>query len=169
MKKFFYIIIAACFFVACKSDKKENGAQGEKNLAAASAVHKSVESGDVSKLGDYIAADAVDHAGKNGDIKGLDSIKTELAKYKEMSTDMKSEITKEMGDNDYTFQWMRFTGTASTADMGMPVGTKYNMTAIHVCKFKDGMIVEHWEFRQPVDLMKMMPRQPMDNKDSTKM
>ena len=66
---------------------------------------------------------------------------------------------------------MRFTGTAATSDWGMAVGTKYDMTAIQVSKFKDGKATEHWEFMEPRELMKMMPPPPppMGNKMDTMM
>jgi len=95
-----------------------------------------------------------------GDIKGLDSIKAELAKVHMMSTDIKVETVKEFADNDYVFQWLHFTGTAATSDMGMPVGTKYEMNAMEVSKFNsDGKATDHWEFMEPAEMMKMMQQQ----------
>ena len=147
-----------CMLASCNSDNKSSGnnnAQGEKNLAAFHAINKAVESGDMSKIGDYIAADGIDHAGENGDVKGLDSIKAQLAMVHTMAKDMKTEIIKELADSEYAFVWERYTGN-SDGNMGMPKGP-YNVTTLHVAKFKDGKSTEHWEFMQPADVMKMMP------------
>ncbi len=177
MKKILFTITAGmfCFFISCNSgsntsaENKSNDA-AQKNLAAANAVNKAIETGDVSNLGDYIAADGVDHAGMKGEVKGLDSIKAELAKIHTMAADMKMETIKELADSEYVFQWMRFTGTAATADMGMPAGTRFDMSAIEVSRFKYGKAIEHWEFMQPADMMKMMgPQQGMGNKKDTTM
>ena len=175
MKKFLFAIPVGMLSL-CMSCS-DNG--GGKNLDAARAINKAVETGDTSKLSDYLAADAVDHS-DHGDIKGADSIKSAIAKIHLMVKDMKIETVKELADGEYTFQWMNYTGTAITSDMGMKAGETFKMTAIQVSKFKDGKSTEHWEFMQPADMMKMMSamgagsnmnnkmNDKMGHKDSTK-
>ena len=146
--------------ISCNDDKGGEGklsAQAQKNLDAVHLINKAVETGDVSTLDKAIAADAVDHTSM-GECKGIDSIKSELSKIHTTATDMKGETIKEFADDEYVFQLMRYTGTTATADMGMPAGTKYDMNVVHVSKFKDGLAVEHWEFMQAADMMKMMPQ-----------
>ena len=41
-----------------------------------------------------------------------------------------------------------------------PAGTKYDMTVVHVSKFKDGKATDHWEYMTMGDMMKMMPPPP---------
>jgi len=41
----------------------------------------------------------------------------------------------------------------------MPAGP-YNMTGMQVVRCEDGKIVEHWEFMEPREMMKMMPPPP---------
>lgn len=159
MKKNLFAIIAVLIFACSCSEKKTETTTSittEKNLTATKEINKAIESGDVSKLGDYIAVDVVDHASPLGDIKGIDSIKAMLGKIHTMGTGMKMEIIKTLADDDYVFEWMRLTGTTATPDWGMPVGTKYDINAVQVSRFKDGKAVEHWEFMQPADMAKMM-------------
>jgi predicted SnoaL-like aldol condensation-catalyzing enzyme len=75
------------------------------------------------------------------------------------SKNAKTEIIKELADNDYTFSWLRFTGT-SAGKMEMPAGP-YDMKMIEVVRFKDGMAVEHWNFMEPADMKKMMGQMGM--------
>jgi len=147
------------FFTSCNNDTggSKLSAQAQKNLDACHTINKAVETGEVSPLDNIIAADAIDHTSM-GECKGRDSIKAELAKIHTMGTDMKAETLKEFADDDYVFQWVRYTGTTATSDMGMPAGTKYDWSTVHVTKFKDGMATEHWEFMQAADMMKMMPQ-----------
>ncbi len=160
-----------CFFIACNTPTGQGGndAAAQKNLAAAHAINDAIQSGDVSKLNDVIAKDAVDHAGPMGEIKSGDSIIAMLGKIHTMATDMKMETIKELADTVYVFQWMRFTGTSASPEMG-PIGVKFDMTAIEVSKFSNGKLTEHWEFMQPADIMKMMNSQPpnMNNMDMKK-
>src|SRR6266542_5315790 len=86
MKKLLIPSIAlflACFFISCNSANNSGGTsdKAKKNLDNVNGVTKMFESGDFSKSGDYIAADATDHAGPNGEIKGLDSIKAMFNHY----------------------------------------------------------------------------------------
>src|SRR3984957_5372032 len=168
MKQLFSIVTAALVcadifsFGSCTSASNAPVAQAVdsaalKNLAANSAIDRAIESGDVSNLGDYIATDAVDHSGEHGDVIGLDSIKAELAPlHKLAANDLKFEVVKELADSDYVFQWVRMTGTATSTDMGVPVGSKFSVASMNVSRFKNGKATEHWEFMQPADMMKMM-------------
>lgn len=56
---------------------------------------------------------------------------------------------------------MRLTGTTASADWGMPVGSKYDINAVQVTRFKDGKAAEHWEFMQPADMARMTGTQPI--------
>jgi len=166
MKKSILVLTAGILLLsACNNGdemkKPAGNAVAEMNLKAVNGINDAIMSGDYSKLGDYIAADAVDHSNPTGDIKGLDSIRASMQAMSSMATNMKYEILKEFADSTTTIQWLRFTGTAKQA-MGpnMPAGSNYDMTAIEVIKMKDGKAVEHWEYMLAGDVMKMMPPPP---------
>lgn len=165
MKKIFLILSAVGFLlVSCeekKTDSVDNDAR-EKNLTAITEINKAIQTGDISKLDQYIAADAVDYASPFGDIKGVDSIKNMLGKIHTMGTDMKMENIRTVADGEYVFQWMRLTGTTASEDMGMPAGSNYDINAVQVSRFADGKLVEHWEFMQPADMAKMMDPQTLE-------
>jgi predicted SnoaL-like aldol condensation-catalyzing enzyme len=144
------------------TDKKDNS-MAEKNIAASHIVNKAFETGDASAIDNAVANDFVDHTDQ-GD-KNRDSLKTMIAVMHKEFPDMKMEMIKEMADDDYVFSLMRWTGT-SNGQMGMPKGP-YDMKAIEVVRFKDGLAVEHWSYMQPADVIKMMPPMPaakMDDK-----
>lgn len=140
--------------IACNSGMS---ATAKKNKEVNDAITKAYESGDFSKMGDYIAADAVDHGGQNGDVKGLDNIVAELKMYHDQMPDMKSETLMETANDEYVMTWSKVSGTAKTDGMGMKAGQKIEMTSVDVAKFKDGKAVEHWIYMDPKDMMQMMP------------
>jgi predicted SnoaL-like aldol condensation-catalyzing enzyme len=170
MKKvlFFTMMSLLICSMSCNNEKTESGMsdKAKKNLETAQALTKMFETGDWSKTGDYIATDAVDHAGMKGDVVGLDSIKAEFAVFSKTMSDMKNEPVKEMADDDYVFQWMKESWTMKEDGMGMKAGQKGNADAIEVSKMQDGKVKEHWSFISYTDMMKMMSSQPpaMDNK-----
>ena len=176
MKKFLFIISAGllCFCISCNTKSESSGSsgntQGEKNIATVHAVNDAIETGDLSKVDQYITADAVDHAGEHGDIKGLDSIKANLAHFHEAYKDMKLEELQDAASGDYVFSLTKFTGTSTMESMGAPAGTSFDMNSVQVVKFdKDGKAVEHWEYMQMSDMMKMMPQSGMDHMMDKKM
>lgn len=159
MKKLLFVISAGffCFLISC-NDKEEGGmsAAAKKNLDAQHGVINCFNTNDFSKLGDYIAEDAVDHAGEQGDIKGLANMKAEFEKMSAGNDNAKTETIKELADDEYVMSWLHFTGTLKTDQMGMKAGDKYDMKAIELARFKDGKAVEHWTFMEPRDMMNMM-------------
>ncbi|MFI5133247.1 MAG: ester cyclase [Chitinophagales bacterium] len=170
MKKLFFpvAVISLCFFMSCNNgDAGKMSAQAQKNLDAANAINKMFETNDWGKVGDYIATDAVDHAGAKGDVKGLDSIKAEFAEFGKTMSNMKNVTVKALADDDYVFQWNTETWTMNVDEMGMKAGSTHTADAIEVSKFnKDGKVAEHWSFISYTDMMKMMQQPPM--MDSTK-
>jgi predicted SnoaL-like aldol condensation-catalyzing enzyme len=123
---------------------------------------KAYEAGNFSKMGDYIAADAVDHGGESGDVTGLDNIVSEMKRYHDMMPDMKMTDVVSLANDDYVFTWSTMTYTEN--------GTPKKMTGVDVSKFKDGKAVEHWVYMDPKELaammMQNMPAQAMPG-DST--
>jgi hypothetical protein len=169
MKKILWISAIGCFAccIGC-NNKPDTGisAAAQKNLDAMHGVVKCFEDKDFSKLGDYIAADAVDHAGDAGDIKGIDSLKANYARWAS-GIDEKAETIKELADDEYAMQWEHYTGTYKADMMGHKAGEKFDMKAIEMAKFKDCKAIEHWVMMEPGDLMKMMGNMQMPS-DSTK-
>src|SRR5678810_1051466 len=104
---FSFVVIAYCIscYTNIVTSTKSAGSMDDEqqNIGTAHGVNAAVIAGNVSNLDSFIAQDAVDHSGMTGDIKGLDSIKAELAKVHMMSTDIKVETVKEFDDNDYVF------------------------------------------------------------------
>ena len=62
---------------ACKSETDNHNSQAEKNTANSKEVYRAAETGDVSRLDNFISADFVNYSGGAGDkeIKGRDSLK----------------------------------------------------------------------------------------------
>jgi len=158
MKKLLFapILLLGIFMISC-SNEGGMSATAKKNLDANHAIIKTFETKDFSKLGDYIAEDGVDHAGMTGDIKGLAAMKAEFEKMSAVNENPKTEIIKELADDEYVMSWLRFTGTLKVDQAGMgKAGDKYDMKSMELSKFKDGKAVEHWSFMEVADMMKMM-------------
>lgn len=154
-------ILCNCFALplsSCKS-KKSIGIteKGKTNLEAMHGIRQCFIEKDFSKLGNYVDVDCLDHSGDQGDLKGLDKMRAEYEKWAPMFDITKSEVIKEMADDEYAFVWVRFTGTMKMKEMGMKPGTKFSKTDVEVARFKDGKVVEHWTFIEPMDMKQVVP------------
>ena len=163
---FIFLIVVTSCLISCGAGDKGMSAKAQKNLENSKAIAKMFESGDFSKIGDYIAADAVDHASPRGDIKGLDSLRALFNEYHNMTSDAKNEVVKGLADDDYSMMWLKQSWTAKADDpmMGMKAGEHGTAESIEVTKHNtDGKITEHWSFMSMNDMMKMMQKaMPMD-------
>jgi predicted SnoaL-like aldol condensation-catalyzing enzyme len=168
MKKIFLTFTCGVFLLtSCNSGKKEDSTTGkdnvmsQKNLDASHVVNKAFETGDPSGIDGVVASDFVDHTEK-GDMN-RDSLKAAVKMVHATNKDMKMDIIKELADGDYVFSMMRFRGTSDGSMM--PAGP-YDMHAVEVVKFKDGKAVEHWEYMEPGEMMKMMEKSHNEMKKS---
>src|SRR6187455_1254128 len=103
MKKLFFMLAVVILnsLIACNSDIGGMSATAKKNKEVNTAIMKAYEAGDYSKMGDYIAADATDHGSYIGNVKGLDSIVVAMKRYHDQMNNMKSEVIREMADDEY--------------------------------------------------------------------
>lgn len=145
---------ALCLLAACNNTQQSGSSQSamaQKNLEALHTVNKAFETGDVSHIDEVVAADFVDHSDR-GDM-GRDSLKAMITQMHKSGMDMKMEVIKEMADDDYAFEMVRYYGNGD--GVMMPAGP-YNMHAVEVVRFKDGKGVEHWAYMDVGEMMKMM-------------
>lgn len=154
MRNLFVLLFIAIgsICVSCNSGGGMS-ATAKKNMEVNDAIMKAYEAGDFSKMGDYIAADAVDHGSDKGvDVVGLDSIVADMKRFHAMMPDMKATETRSLADDEYVFTWATVTGTMN--------GKTMTMQSVDISKFKDGKAVEHWVFMDPKEMAQMMQSMP---------
>ena len=177
MKKLFFTAAAAIVLLYSCEEKKSTSTtnNAERNTQRNKMVYEAMETGDVSKLDSFISKDIVDH---EHSIKGIDSLKAMFANVHNHMSGLKFEIVSDAtsANGEYHFTWFKMQGTCTDGSMGMPAGTKMDMTGVDLVRIKDDKAVEHWGFSDPQEMMKMMGDHKMDGgmdhkmngKDSTK-
>ncbi len=162
MKKFAFILTACTgiMFYSCSGKGGGMSDAAKKNLDNDHAINTAIQTGDTSKLANVFADNCVDHTGMTGEVKGATAIKAELASIHTMSADMKTEVVSEVANDDYSYEWLHWTGTSAIDGMGMKKGQKFDMNGLEVTKHdKDSKATDHWEFTLNSDIAKMMPQQ----------
>ena len=158
-------ICLSCSDSSVASVEGKENSRIQKNLEAWHAVSMAFATGNTGALDSVIADDYIDHTPR-GDYIGRDSVKANVSRVHANIKDIKMETIKELVDEEYGFFWMRFTGNRIEAK-GMSSGP-FHLTAIEVVKFHDGKAVEHWEYTEMKELMKMMQQRGSGPADSAK-
>lgn len=166
MKQVFFALAAAAVLISCNDSAKVAGANDQndaakKNTENIKEVYRAIETGDVSKMKEYVSEDFIDHNAMpdNSDIKGRDSV---LKMISEINTYFEPGFKMEyMGDatsEDGTWQYsmVRMKGKAKQNPWGMPVGMDIDDTSVDVVKLKDGKATEHWGFMSMKDFNEIM-------------
>lgn len=159
MKKFLLLISVSSMLliISCNNEQKgELSDAAQKNLDAFNEVSKCFETKDFSRLGDYVAEDAIDHGGQEGEIIGLANWKSEFEKWSANTEGDKNETIVALANDDYVMAWMRFTGKTKVDQMGSKAGENFDIRTVEIAKFKNGKVVEHWVYLDPAEMMKMM-------------
>jgi len=174
MKNLLFSLIAMFvgFLISCESGIDNHNSQAEKNTANAKEVYHAAETGDVSKLDDFMSPDFVDHSGGAGDrdIKGRDSLKARVSEMHNHIRDLKFDVVASATSDDglYSFTMVKLTGTTTDSSMGLPPNTKMEGTAVNVIRIKDGMFTDHWRFMDTREVVQMMQQGTNSTIDSSK-
>jgi predicted ester cyclase len=142
MKKFLFIILPGfiCLLISCSSKKESSNCISDKtrkNLEAFHYVSDAFISGDISKIDSGVASNFIDHT-VQGDLD-VAGFKARIIAMTKGVPDMKATPQKVFADDDFVFAQMIVSGTSS----GHPFALHY----IHVAKFKDAKVVEHWQYQ----------------------
>jgi len=169
MKKLVVAFSAIALFAlfACNSNSGGMSDKAKKNLENARAISKTFETKDLSKLGDYIDSNVIEHASPDGNQKGLENLKKSFEEMIGAMSDAKMEAVQEMANDDYVFQWLDESWTQTKEAMGMQPG-QYNFKVVEVSKFNtDSKVIEHWAFMDFNDMTKMMQIMTAASADTT--
>ena len=108
-------------------------------------VEEGIVKGDLSVIDKYVAEDAVNHSAPPDMPKGREGIKQLFKMLRNAFPDYQVSFDDEIAEGDKVVQRVTVTGTMKGEFMGMaPTGKKGSWMEIHIVRFKEGKIVEHW-------------------------
>lgn len=166
MKKLL-VVVAIGIIISCNDKNSNNSSNAntaaQQNLEAAHNIGKAFETGDTSLISKAVDADFVDHK-DNGDIKGIDSLKTFVLASHDHIKNLKMETIKELADDEYVISWIQFSGTGD--GQGGTLQGDFNIRGVEITKFKKGKATEHWEAMDMRDVSKMMQQLTPPQNDS---
>jgi predicted ester cyclase len=152
------LVTLFCFFTSCTNSKQDCVSETtKKNIEAMHGILNCFNTGDFSKLGDYVADDCIDHSsGGKKDIKGLEQMKANYEQWMQMVENSHTTTKVEMANDEYVISWVNFEMTMKTDLPTKKVGEKFEKSDIEMLKFRDGKAIEHWTFIDARDLDKVL-------------
>jgi predicted ester cyclase len=120
--------------------------------------------GDVAALAELIAVDGIDHGAAPNEPQGLEGARRSMLWLGRVFSDQRWQINKVIGEGD-TVVLLCTHHARQTGDlMGIPpTGREVHYDYVHVVRFQDGKVVEHWGVRDDLTLMRqlgVLPERP---------
>ena len=114
----------------------------ERNLATfRSLIDRGFDGGDARAVDAACAPDCVEH--QDG-FTGMESVKQGIGFLHALASDFHITIEDIVAAGDRVWARLRARGTHTGAVLGGPTGRTFDITVIDICRFSNGMIVEHW-------------------------
>ena len=103
-----------------------------------------VNTGNVNKIGNYIAPSYTEISGGQKRIVGIEGAKEHIAGVRNTYADLTIEIDQQIAEDEWVVSCVTARGTHKGRWLGMkPTGKSVTITAVNVDRVVNGMIVEH--------------------------
>ncbi len=117
----------------------------QENIAAQQSFGEAVNSGNLSRLRDIVAPDAVDHDPAPNQGMGPEGFIAYFTELRTAFPDLKIAVDHMVADDDNVAFAYTVTGTHDGPLMGFaPTGRKISARGMQITRFEDGMQVERW-------------------------
>ena len=114
--------------------------------------------GRLEVVDEVIAANFVDHAQlPPGVPAGKEGVKALIGALRSAFPDMKVTIERQIAEGDLVVQHVSAAGTMTGDFAGMPASGKHaRWEAIHISRFADGKVVEHWSVQDQLGMLQQL-------------
>jgi predicted ester cyclase len=131
----------------------------ERNLATFRAlIDRGFGSGDLRAVDATCSPECVEHQDGFTD---LESVKGGIGFLHALASDFRISIEDVVAAGDRVWARLRAQGTHSGPVLGGPTGRRFDITVIDICRFSDGLIVEHWGVPDRLAQMQQLGVVPM--------
>lgn len=119
---------------------------------------------DLDAVADVVAADSVDHSARPGEPGGIEGVRRTMQMLDAALSDQRFEVHQTIEDGDTVVVHFTHHGLFTGELMGMPpTGATVATPHIHILRFRDGLVVEHWGIHDHLAFMaqsRAMPPRP---------
>ena len=132
----------------------------EENKAAAARIPLEVFSqGKLEVIDEVISAEMTDHGPPQlpGQPPGREGVRVLAAAVRQAFPDLNMTISHEVAEGDLVVQHVTTSGTMRGEFAGMPPsGKQATWDSIHIARFRDGKVVEHWVVQDQLGMLQQL-------------
>ena len=111
----------------------------------------------VDLVDDLVAEDFLNHPAINQQQRGRQNLRDVVRIFEKAFPDFRYEVEDVVAEGDKVAVRDVFTGTHEGDFMGIPAtGNHVTMQTIHIYRFEDGRIAEHWAVRDELGMMRQI-------------
>ena len=117
--------------------------------------------GDVDALAEVIAPDVIEHGARPDEPAGFEGAKRTMLWLGRVFSDQRWEIHQVIGEGDTVVVRATHHGRHSGELMGIqPTNRQVAYDYVHIVRFRDGKVIEHWGIRDDLTLMRQLGALP---------
>jgi predicted ester cyclase len=114
-------------------------------------------SGDVDGLAEVLAEDGIDHGARPEEPQGLAGAQQTMLWLRSVFSEQRWEIRQVVGEGDIVVVYCTLHGRHTGDLMGIPpTNREVAQDYVHIVRFRDGKVVEHWGVRDDLGLMRQL-------------
>jgi predicted ester cyclase len=114
-------------------------------------------SGDVDRLAEVIAEDSIGHGARPDERQGLAGVQQTMLWLRSVFSEQRWEIRQVVGEGDIVVVYCTLHGRHTGDLMGIPpTNREVAQDYVHIVRFRDGKVVEHWGVRDDMGLMRQL-------------
>jgi predicted ester cyclase len=121
-------------------------------------------SGDVDGLAEVLAEDGIDHGARPDEPQGLAGAQQTMLWLRSVFSDQRWEIHQVIEEGEVVVVYCTLHGRHTGDLMGIPpTNREVAQDYVHIVRFRDGKVVEHWGVRDDLGLMRqlgVLPERP---------
>jgi predicted ester cyclase len=121
-------------------------------------------SGDVDGLAEVLAEDGIDHGARPDEPQGLAGAQQTMLWLRSVFSEQRWEIRQVVGEGEVVVVYCTLHGRHTGDLMGIPpTNREVAQDYVHIVRFRDGKVVEHWGVRDDLGLMRqlgVLPERP---------
>lgn len=119
---------------------------------------------DVERLAEVIAPDSIEHGARPDEPQGFEGAKQTMLWLGRVFSNQRWEINQVIGEGDTVVVYCTYHGRQTGELMGIPpTGREVAYDYVHIVRFRDGQVAEHWGVRDDMTLMRqlgVLPERP---------
>ena len=109
---------------------------------------------DLDAVPDIVVADGVDHTARPGEPQGIEGVRNTMRFLDAAFSDQRFEVHRTVEEGDTVVVHFTHTGRHVGEIMGLaPTGRTFSYDHIHILRFEDGKVVEHWGIHDHLSFM----------------